>query len=95
MVPDGDDGRRDDIILDTARQRCLDRLRGTQEPDPLDVTVVSLWKLEDRLIQAVDGRQPAHGLRGVVQAHGPHWAVGAGTAGILIALFEALGRIFD
>lgn len=93
MMQNPDDGRRDNILLDIARQKCLDRLRAAESPDAQDVMVVSLWRLEDRIFAALDGRWPA-GKRAKVREYGPHWGIGAGAAGVLIALFEALGRIF-
>ena len=89
-------GRRDNIVLDTERQRSLDLLRDGKG-DKLDVVIVSLWQTADLLsagIQRNDDYHTSKGMRGNLKAHGPHWGVGAGGAGILIALAEAAGRIF-
>jgi len=93
MYSNPDNERRDDILLETARQKCLDRLRVAGDSDPHDVMVVSLWRLEDRIVAALNGRWPS-GPRAKIREYGPHWGVGAGAAGVLIALFETLARIF-
>ena len=88
--------RRDDILLDTERQHSLDLLRDGKG-DKLDVVIVSLWQSADMLaghIQRNDDYHNPKGLRGGLKVHGPHWGIGAGGAGILIALAEAAGRIF-
>lgn len=92
MSQNPDDGRRDDILLDAVRQKCLDRMRAVEDPDPHDVTVVSLWRLEDRIVATLNGRWPT-GVRAQVKTYGPHWGIGAGAAGIVIALIEAASRI--
>ena len=89
-------GRRDAILLDTSRQQSLDRLR-EQTGDKMDVVIVSLWQEADLLGAAVQRNDDYHspkGLRGSLKINAPHWGIGAGGAGILIALAEAAGRIF-
>ena len=80
-----------DAVLESARLRCAHRLRETlrdgAEPDRLDVLVVGLWRDGARVSA---GRGP----RQVLKDYGPHWGVGAGVAGVLIAAIEAAGRIF-
>ncbi len=93
MHEGGDDGRRDDILLDTVRQKCLDRLRAADDPNPQDVMVVSLWRLEDRIVTALNGRWPT-GPKAKIREYAPHWGVGAGAGAVLVALIEALGKIF-
>lgn len=93
MYESGDDGRRDDILLDTVRQKCLDRLRTGGDPDPQDVIVVSLWRLEDRVMAAFDGRWPT-GRSARIREYAPHWGIGAGAGAVLVAFVEALGKIF-
>jgi len=80
-------------ILETAVLRSQQRTRESfeehRDPDLSDILVLQQERLYQRMV-ANQGNKP----RRILREHGPYLGYGTGLGAILVALFEALGRIF-
>lgn len=72
-----------------SRARITEAFNDDRDPEALDVVTLQL----ERLYQAVIAPR-GQGPKQMLREHGPYVGYGAGLGAVLVALFEALGRIF-